>query len=230
MEYSSTDLTNAKYSGPIVDFPENVESILADRHMIREKITQLAHKLVDDYRNSNLSHETGNPLIVVAILKGAVFFAVDLSRELSRLGLPIVLDFMICSSYSGATKTSGEVKVLQDIRESIKGKHVLVVEDMVDSAYTLSMVETLFSSRSPASMKVVAMCDKPGGRQIEYSPTYSMFILPKRWVMGYGLDGSFERFRYLPDICIRNLDVPVTSSQEEKDKADAEKAAKKAKA
>ncbi|MBT9172265.1 MAG: Hypoxanthine-guanine phosphoribosyltransferase [Syntrophomonadaceae bacterium] len=173
---------------------KRVKSVLLDREAIREKISELGAEISRDY--------VGKEVLLICVLKGAVIFLADLVRHLD---LPVQLDFMAVSSYGTATETSGVVRILKDLEGSIEGRHCLIVEDIIDSGLTLNYLQENLRSRRPASLKIVALLDKPERRQVEIEPDYVGFRIPDEFVVGYGLDFK-DRYRCLPDICILGED------------------------
>ncbi len=162
--------------------------VLLGRQQIEAKIGELAAAIERDYRDKN-------PLLV-GVLKGSFIFLADLVRALS---LPLEIEFVRLSSYIGRD-TSGRVEVVQDVRTSIEGRHVLVVEDIVDTGLSLNFLLEHLRRKNPASLKLCALLDKPSRRRVSLSIDYLGFTIPDRFVVGYGLDYD-EKFRHLPDIC-----------------------------
>jgi len=162
---------------------------------IEAKVAQLADEIRRDY-------EGLNPL-VIGVLKGAVFFMADL---LKRLPIPCEMDFMAVSSYGASTKTSGVVKIVKDLDHPVEGRHVLLVEDVVDSGLTLKYLLDLLKRRNALSVKVVALLDKPEGRMVQIEPDYCGFVMPNEFLVGYGLDYA-ERYRNLPYIGVLRPEV-----------------------
>lgn len=171
--------------GPMMD---DVAEVLLDEATIQAKVRELAARIAEDY--------AGQEVTLVCILKGAVLFAADLLRALP---MPVEIDFMAISSYGRGVRTSGVVRILKDLDHSIEGKHVLIVEDIVDSGLTLSYLLDTLSSRQPASMKVCVLLDKPERRVVDLTPDYVGFEIPDKFVVGYGLDYA-EKYRNLPFI------------------------------
>jgi hypoxanthine phosphoribosyltransferase len=165
-----------------------VAEVLLDEDAIAARIVELAREISDDYR--------GRDLLLVAILKGAIFFVADLMR---RLDIPCEVDFMAISSYGSGTDSSGVVRILKDLDVSIEGRHVVVVEDIVDSGLTLSYLVRMLEARAPASLAVCALLTKPSRRRIDVECRYVGFEIPASFVIGYGLDFA-QRFRNLPYI------------------------------
>jgi len=175
------------------DLDETIGAVLLDAQTIRKRVRELGAEISRDYRGRN-PH-------LIAILKGACIFFSDLIRAID-LGLST--DFISVGSYGASTESSGEVRFLKDLDESIEGKDVLVVEDILDTGLTLHYLLQNLESRSPRSLRVVALLNKPARRKIEVSAHYVGFEVPDRFVVGYGLDYN-QRYRNLPDICTLNV-------------------------
>ncbi len=138
----------------------------------------------------------GRPLVLVAVLKGAAVFAADLSRSLT---IPHRLDTMALSAYSGADRRSGRIRLLKDLDEPVRGQHVVVVEDVIDTGLTMHNLIRSLRARSPASVRICTLLDRPHRRLVELDVAYVGFTAAERFVVGYGL-GHHQRFRHLPDI------------------------------
>jgi len=151
--------------------------VLISAEEIARRVKELGQQISQDYQGQNL--------VIIGILKGAVVFLSDLIREIT---VPLELDFMAISSYGEATESSGVVQLLKDLDRPIEGKHVLVVEDIIDSGLTLSYLHQLLLSRNPASLKTAVLLDKPERRRTEFTADYIGFTIPDRFVIGYGLD------------------------------------------
>lgn len=164
--------------------------ILLTRKEIREKVASLARQVSRDYKEKN-------PLLI-CVLKGAVVFLADFIRELD---IDVEIDFMAVSSYGDSTTTSGVVRILKDLETSIENRDVIIVEDIIDTGLTLSYLREILLSRNPASLRVVALLDKPERRVADIEPDYCGFCIPDEFVVGYGLDFN-EKFRHLPDVCV----------------------------
>jgi len=175
--------------------------VLFGREAIRRRVAELGAQISGDYR--------GRRLLLVAILKGASVFHADLGRAVgvavSRGGadgggaVDVSYDFMSVGSYGHATRTSGEVRILKDLDESLEGKDVLLVEDIVDSGLTLHYLRRHLLARAPRSLKIAALLDKPSRRVVDIVADYIGFTIPDQFVVGYGMDCA-ERHRNLPDI------------------------------
>ncbi len=156
---------------------KHIKSVLIDPDSIQKRIAELGAEISKNYR--------GKELVVVCILKGAFLFTSDLCRQID---LPQKLDFMAVSSYGDATRSSGIVKIEKDLSESIQGKHVLIVEDIIDSGLTLSYIVKILQDRQPADIKVCVLCNKPSNQQQHVKVDYCGFKLEDEFVVGYGLD------------------------------------------
>lgn len=166
----------------------DIEDVLITGEAIRRRLEELAAELDRDY--------AGEELLIVGILKGAFVLIADLVRHLRT---PVAIDFMAVSSYGSSTRTSGTVRILKDLDEDIAGRHVILVEDVVDSGLTLDYLLRNLRSRGPASLDVLALLVKPSQRRTELPIRYQGFDVPDVFVVGYGLDFA-ERFRNLPFI------------------------------
>jgi hypoxanthine phosphoribosyltransferase len=171
-----------------IETPEGVGEILIPPDRLQERVGELAEEIARDY--------AGRDLLVIGVLKGAVFFIADLVR---RLSIPCEIDFMAVASYGSSTHSSGVVRILKDLDASIVGRDVLVVEDVIDSGLTLSYLMKNLASRQPATLEVCTLLTKPGHRRLAIPTRYVGFDLPDVFVVGYGLDFD-ERFRQLPYI------------------------------
>ncbi len=169
--------------------------ILISKKEIAAAVRQLAAKITTDYKDSQ-------PLLAVCILKGSCVFFADLIRELD---LDVRLDFMAVSSYGAGKTSSGEVRLLKDLDDVIDNKHVLIVEDIMDSGITLQYLKKLLLSRNPASIRICALLDKPASRKTDIEADYKGITIPDSFVVGYGLDCN-QKYRNLPDICILSQD------------------------
>ncbi|HEV7649328.1 MAG TPA: hypoxanthine phosphoribosyltransferase [Actinophytocola sp.] len=183
-------------------YGDDIASVLITEQQINEKIRELAKQVSDDYPERG----DRDDLVLVAVLKGAVMFMTDLSRALS---VPVQMEFMAVSSYGGATSSSGVVRILKDLDRNIAGRHVLIVEDIIDSGLTLSWLLKNLQTRSPASLEVCTLLRKPDAVKVDVPVKYVGFEIPNEFVVGYGLDYA-ERYRDLP--YIGTLDPKVYSS------------------
>ena len=183
-------------------YGDDIASVLITEQQIQEKIRELAKQVSDDYPERG----DRDDLVLVGVLKGAVMFMTDLSRALS---VPVQMEFMAVSSYGSATSSSGVVRILKDLDRDIAGRHVLIVEDIIDSGLTLSWLLKNLQTRSPASLEVCTLLRKPDAVKVEVPVKYVGFDIPNEFVVGYGLDYA-ERYRDLP--YIGTLDPKVYSS------------------
>lgn len=164
--------------------------VLLSAEEIRARVRELGEQISSDYQ--------GKELIVVGILKGAFIFMADLVRELK---VPVILDFMDVSSYGSATVSSGVVRIEKDLETSIEGKHVLIVEDIIDTGLTINYIWQNLKARNPASVKICALLDKPSRRKVPVDIHYLGFSIPDEFVVGYGLDYA-EKYRYFPYVAV----------------------------
>ncbi|MGA9876722.1 MAG: hypoxanthine phosphoribosyltransferase [Solirubrobacteraceae bacterium] len=163
-----------------------VGEVLVAAEDLQRRVRELAEAISRDY--------SGRPLLLVGVLKGAVFFLSDLMRFID---IPVEVDFMAVASYGSATDSSGVVRILKDLDIAIEGRDVLIVEDIVDSGLTLQYLLRNLGSRNPASLEVCALLTKPDRRKVDLPTRYVGFEIPDRFVIGYGLDYA-ERHRNLP--------------------------------
>jgi hypoxanthine phosphoribosyltransferase len=163
--------------------------VLISEQAIDAKISELAQRISSDYSDVE-------DLILVGVLKGSFIFLADLAR---RLTIPRSVDFMALSTYGDGTQTDGAVRMIMDLRRNVAGHHVLVVEDIVDTGYTISYLLRTLATRHPASLKTCVLVHKPERRQIHAQIDYLGFEIPDVWVVGFGLDWA-ERYRTLPYI------------------------------
>lgn len=171
---------------------EEKMEVMLSAEEINKRIRELAAEISRDYR--------GKSLFLIGVLKGAVIFLSDLIRYIS---VPLEIDFIAVSSYGSDTTSSGVVRIQKDLEQSLKGKDVLIVEDIVDTGLTLNYLYNNIQSRQPDSLKVVTLLDKPDRRKVDFNPDYCGFTIPDRFVIGYGLDFD-ENYRQLADICVLN--------------------------
>ena len=164
----------------------SIGEVLVAEDALKRRVTELAAEVSADY--------AGRDLILVGVLKGAVFFLSDLMRSLT---VPCEVDFMAVASYGSATKSSGVVRILKDLDAVIEGRDVLIVEDIVDSGLTLQYLLRNLAGRNPRSLEVCALLTKPTRQKVELSTRYVGFEIPDRFAIGYGLDYD-ERYRNLP--------------------------------
>lgn len=176
-------------------YEDILEKVLFSKEQLAKRIKELAAQLDKDY--------AGKTPLMVAILKGSVMFFTDLIREMT---LPLEIDFMSISSYGSGVKSSGEVKMIKDLDNKIEGKDVIIVEDIVDSGYTMKYLTHLLEARNPSSIKICALLDKPSRRETDVTVDYKGFEVGNEFVVGYGLDYA-ARYRNIPFIGILKRSV-----------------------
>ena len=177
------------------DVPEEIESVLISEQDIAAKVSELAARVDADY--------AGREILLVGVLKGAVMFMADFARALHT---PVSMEFMAVTSYGSSTSSSGVVRILKDLDREIADKHVLVVEDVIDSGLTLSWLLRNMRSRGPASVEVVALLRKPEAAKVNVRVRYVGFDIASDFVVGYGLDYA-ERYRDLPFVGLLRPEV-----------------------
>lgn len=171
-----------------VDLHEDIEEVLISSDEIQAKIAGLAKQITDDYR--------GKDLLLIGVLKGAFVFMSDLARSIQ---LPVEFDFMAVSSYGSSTKSSGVVRILKDLDYEITGRHVLLVEDIIDSGLTINYLLRYLEARGPASLEICSLFWKKGEQAVPLDVRYPGFEIPPVFIVGYGLDFA-EKYRNLPYI------------------------------
>jgi hypoxanthine phosphoribosyltransferase len=173
----------------------DIQEVLYSEEQIQGKIKELGELLSTDY-------EGKNPL-VICVLKGAFVFMADLVKQIR---VPLEIDFMAVSSYGQSTKSSGIVKIIKDLDVPVEGRHVLIVEDIIDSGLTLSYLIDVLERRNAKTISVVALFNKPARRTVELEPDYAGFVLPDEFIVGYGLDYA-EKYRNLPFVGILKPEI-----------------------
>jgi hypoxanthine phosphoribosyltransferase len=173
----------------------DVKEVLIPSSDIQEKLTEIGERITEDYK--------GKRLLLVGVLRGAVIVLGDLMR---KIDLPCEIDFMDISSYGTGTSSSGVVRILKDLEEDITDRHVLVVEDIIDTGLTVSYLLRSLQARKPASLEIFALLSKPSRRRVELDVRYLGFEVPDEFVVGYGLDFA-GAYRNLPDICVLKPEV-----------------------
>jgi hypoxanthine phosphoribosyltransferase len=166
------------------------KNVMISEEEIKVKIKELGAQISKDYQ--------GKDLLMICVLKGAVVFMADLIREVK---IPVDIDFMAVSSYGSSTSSSGVVRILKDLNESIENKHIIIVEDIVDTGLTLKYLVENLKSRGPASIKICTFLDKPERRKADITPDYCGYSIPDEFVVGYGLDFA-EKYRNLPYVAV----------------------------
>ena len=175
---------------------DDVAKVLIDEESLNARIRELAEEILADYREID-------DLLLICVLKGAFVFLADLSRSLNR---PHELDFMGVSSYGASTESSGAVRIVLDLKQDIANKHVLIVEDIIDSGRTLDYLRRILLARSPASIRIVSLLDKPERREVDVPVDYTGFHIANEFVVGYGLDFA-EIYRNLPYIAVLKSEI-----------------------
>lgn len=170
--------------------------ILISRQQIADRVAEIGQQIDRDY--------AGQSVVLLGVLKGAAIFLADLARSIS---IDCTFDFVAVSSYGKGQKTSGAVKLIKDVDQPIEGKHVIVVEDILDTGLTLEFLNKLFWQHKPSSLRIATLLDKPSRRMVKIEADYVGFKIPNQFVLGYGMDYA-ERFRNLPDICLMPPDYP----------------------
>ncbi len=171
------------------------DKVLMTEEEIKKMVARLGAEITRDY--------AGKKLFLICVLKGGFVFMADLVRAID---LPLEVDFIAVSSYGSSTKTSGVVRLLKDIDKPLNDKHVLIVEDIMDSGLTLNYIKSMFVNRNPLSVKVCTAFDKPERRKVDITPDYVGAVIPDEFVIGYGLDYD-GILRNLPDLCILKRDI-----------------------
>ncbi|MEF9960204.1 MAG: hypoxanthine phosphoribosyltransferase [Niameybacter sp.] len=173
----------------------DIARILLTEEAIQDRVKALGEAITTQY--------AGKELLVVGILKGSNVFMSDLIRQIQ---IPLKIDFMIVSSYGNATESTGVVKIMKDIEQSISDKHVLIVEDIIDSGLTLKYLTEMLNTRKPASIKLCTLLDKPARRKERVDVDYVGFEMPDEFIVGYGIDYS-EHYRNLPYVGVLKPEV-----------------------
>lgn len=178
---------------------DDIKTILLTQEQIDKRVKEMGEQITREYAGKNL--------VVVILLKGAAWFATDLTRAID---LPARIDFMVASSYGDGTTTIGNVKVKLDLSENIEGKHVLLVDDIIDSGVTFAAISNMLKTHQPASLKTVALCDKAERRINGLEADYVGFKIPDEFIVGYGLDYA-GNYRNLPFIGVLKSSVYARS-------------------
>lgn len=179
------------------NYQHYLKEILIDTPALKRRISELGMQISNDYAGTD-------DLLLVCILKGGVMFLTDLMRHIS---IPHEIDFLAVSSYgAGGRKSTGDVRIVMDLNRSVENKHILIVEDIIDSGHTLKFVMEMLSARRPASIRLCTLLDKPSRRTIEVPVDYTGFEIEDKFVFGYGLDLD-EKFRNLPFVGVVRLEA-----------------------
>jgi len=174
---------------------KDIKDILVNEADIKKMVAQLGQRITNDYE--------GKEIMVISILKGAVVFCADLIREIK---VPVKLDFMALSSYGASTQSSGAVQILKDLDSSVEGRHLLIIEDIVDTGLTLKYLIGILNARGPASIKTCVFLDKPERRKVDVKIDYAGIEIPDAFVVGYGLDYA-GAYRHLPYVAVLSPEV-----------------------
>jgi hypoxanthine phosphoribosyltransferase len=173
----------------------DILEIFFSEAQIQARIGELAEAINRDY--------AGKDLVMISVLRGSVIFTADLVRNIT---LPLTMDFLAVSSYGAGTTSSGQVRILKDLSDNVEGKHIIIVEDILDTGNTLAYLSNMLAAREPASVKICTLLDKPSRRTAHIAADYVGFEVPDAFVVGYGLDYD-ERYRNLPYIGILKPEV-----------------------
>jgi hypoxanthine phosphoribosyltransferase len=184
-------LEGFRWNGESMAVPDSVDYVLLDEATIQNRVQEMADEISADYHGIH-----NEDFLLVGVLKGSFIFLADLAR---RLTVPHRVDFIALSSYADKAESSGAVRLIMDTRADVAGRHILIVEDILDTGYTLRYLYRLFEAREPASLRTAALLSKPDRHEVEVPLSYVGFSIPDVWVVGYGLDFS-DRFRTLPYI------------------------------
>ena len=191
---------------------DDISEILLTKSQIHERVVELGAQLSADYASC------GEDLILLCILKGASVFFTDLARAMT---IPLQMEFMGIASYGDTVRSSGIVRITKDLDVSIMGKHVVIAEDIMDSGLTFSHLKQLLSSRNPASLRICCLLDKPSRRACDVTPDYRGFVIPDKFVVGYGLDYA-GFYRNLPYVGVLKSSVYDEQQSVQQDKTEGE--------
>lgn len=175
---------------------DKIEQVLLSEQQIADRVKELGEQLTRDYKDKQ-------NLLLIGVLRGVAVFFGDIMRQVD---LELDIDFLSVSSYGSSTRSSGVVRILKDLDESITGRHVVIIEDIIDSGLTLSYLVRLLQERRPASLEICTLLDKPSRRLIEVPVKYVGFTIPDQFVVGYGLDYD-QKFRNLPFVGVLKPEV-----------------------
>ena len=174
---------------------QDIERVLLSEEQLQQRVRELGEEISKEY--------AGKEILMIGVLRGAVMFMADLARAIA---VPVMIDFMAVSSYGTSTSSSGRVRILKALDEEVAGKHVLIVEDIIDSGLTLSYLVDNIKSRQPASVRICTLLNKPERRKVDLEVNYNGFVVPDEFVVGYGLDYA-EKYRNLPFIGVLKPEV-----------------------
>ena len=174
---------------------DDIEKVLYSEEDLQKIVQRVGKQISEDYQNKNL--------LLVSVLKGSVVFMADLMRSIT---VPYEVDFMSVSSYGAGVKTSGVVKIIKDLDNPVEGLDLVIVEDILDSGLTLSYIREMLEQRNPHSIKICTLLDKPERRSVDVETDYCGFVIPDKFVVGYGLDYA-EKYRNLPFIGVLKPEI-----------------------
>lgn len=174
---------------------DNIQEVLFTEEDLQKRVSEIADKINADYE--------GKELVLVGVLKGSVLFAADLIKKIT---IPCEIDFMAVSSYGNSTESSGVVRILKDLDHSVENKHIILIEDIVDSGITLSYLLEYLKARKASSIEIVSLLNKPARRKADIDVKYIGFDVPDEFIVGYGIDYA-EKYRNLPYIGILKREV-----------------------
>ncbi len=174
-----------------------IERVLISNEELQKKVEELGAQISKDYE--------GKELVIIGVLKGGFIFLSDLARKIT---IPVDLDFISVSSYGDSSKSSGVVKIIKDVDTNIDGKHVLIVEDIIDTGLTLNHLVDLLKTRGPLSVRICAALDKPSRRKVDIKIDYKGIEIPDEFVIGYGLDYA-GKYRNIPEVCVLKKEVYI---------------------
>lgn len=193
MDFDIMEILTMKISDT-AEYGRHIKNIIITEDAIQQAVEKAAEELSVKYR--------GKPLLLVSVLKGAFIFLSDLSK---RITIPCEIGFMAAKSYYEGTTSSGELRITMDLQQDISGYHVVIIEDIVDTGVTLSRIVEMLKERSPLSLEVITLLDKPSRRKVNFEPDKTLFSIPDLFVVGYGLDYG-EYYRNLPYIAEYSTD------------------------
>ncbi len=174
---------------------EDIREILISKEQLMKKVKEIGHNISEDYKDKQL--------LIICILKGGVIFTADLIKEIT---IPVELDFLAVSSYGMSRNSSGVVRIQKDLESDVKDKHILIVEDIIDSGLTLKYIKELLAKREPASIRICTILNKPERRKANIAIDYVGFNIPDEFVVGYGLDYA-EKYRNLPFVAVLKPEI-----------------------
>jgi hypoxanthine phosphoribosyltransferase len=201
MSTSRSDLAPAR-TWPTCALQEHIDHVLLDEATIQRRVHELGQLINQEY--------AGKDLLLISVLKGSLVFMADLMRAIT---IPHAIDFMATSSYGAKVASKGVVRILKDLNESIAGRNIIIVEDIIDSGHTLSYLSRILHERAPATIRIMTLLDKPDRREVEIPVDWVGFSIPNHFVVGYGLDYN-EIYRNLPYIGVLKPSVYTQTDEE----------------